>query len=337
VVGLLGVQVFVTPDMGTFSIFDMSPSSQLVGEDNLQEDIVNISFSTSFYVISWGLRCLLGVPLGILLVTAILYAAELPLPQERGSYMAYLPLAYLVGTWLALLMTLSLHDHVDASGFSFLVDPFSGKKADYCEYRRAIQILGNEWRWHLLFPFLSCVVVLVGFETVTNWLILTPESPCWLLAHDSTTMTTSKITSASSKKKFATSKIPQSNTTRMDAFSSLLLLRGGGKSPTAMREVSLEFSNMYRALAQDAVSDQSWRDLCLGTTDISLRYRLLLICILLVAQVFLGPHLLFEMSRRFSLLILGKDPFIGGDDDENDQEKFVHDYKVTDDVDISLP
>ena len=287
---------------------------------------------------SWGLRFVLGIPLGVLLVTAILYTSELPLPQERGYYMAYLPLAYMAGIWLALLITLVLHHHVDTNDiFSFLPHPLSWKKEQLSAYSLALHILGNEWRWHLVVPFLCCVALLLGFATATNWLILTPESPYWLLANDSTTMPTTSLTSASTKKKFLTTKPPLVTETdisissskrnpvetSMDAFTSLLLIRGGGKTPVALREVSLEFANLYRALAQDAVSEQSWRDLCMGTTDISQRYRLLLLWLLMGVQVFLGPFLLFKMSRWFSLLLLGRDPYVGGDDDDSGESKFI--------------
>lgn len=335
--------------MGSFTIFSLSPvhkegastvhfragtsphSSDITGR------IVDISFRTSFYVLSWGLRFLLGLPLGVLLVTAILYASELPLPQERGRYMATLPLAYLFGTWLALVVTLVLHHHVDMNdAFSFLRQPLSWKKEKLSAYSLAINILGNEWRWHLLIPIMCCVAMLVGFRSATDWLILTPESPYWLLANDSTTMPTKSLISTSSKKKTSAkimsigggvSAVPTE--TSMDAFTSLLFIRGGGKSPTALRDVHVEFANMYRALAQDAVSDQSWRDLCLGASDISLRYRLLLLWILIAVQVMLGPYLLFEMSTWFSLLLLGRDPYLGGDDDDSDESRFVH-YEVCD-------
>jgi hypothetical protein len=343
---LLCLQALVCPDIGSFTTFESTALHDVDADAGLPGSIrmVDISFRTSFFVLSWGLRLVMGIPLGVLLVAVIVYASELPLPQERGHYMAYLPLAYLAGTWLALLITLLLHHHVNVSAFSFLANSLSWKPENLSHYSLAIRILGNEWRWHLLVPFLSCVVLLVGFNSSTNWLILTPESPYWLLANDSTTMPTTALVSASSKKRFLTTKQPPQVTntrvssastrcnvdthTTMDAYTALLLIRGGGKTPTALREVSLEFSNMYRALAQDAVSEQSWRDLCLGTSDISLRYRLLLLWILVAVQVFLGPFLLFEMSRWFSLLLLDKDPYLGGDDDEMGGDKYVHDYQV---------
>lgn len=340
---VLCVQVLATPDMG-FTHFTDSPLSRNRHESESQSQsseeqqytphdstprVVDISFNSSFYVLSWGLRFVLGIPLGILLVTAILYTSELPLPQERGYYMAYLPLAYLAGIWLALLITLVLHHHMDTNDtFAFLSQSLSFKKEQSSEFSLAIHILGNEWRWHLVIPFLCCVALLVGFQSVTNWLILSPESPYWLLANDSTTIPSTSLTSTSTKKKIQTqttrrppmadaSRKPTAETS-MDAFTSLLLIRGGGKTPLALREVSLEFANMYRALAQDAVSEQSWRDLCLGTSDISQRYRLLLLWLLMAVQVFLGPFLLFKMSRWFSLLLLGRDPYmLGGDDDDS--------------------
>ena len=327
---LLCLHLVVSPDMDTFSEFTVVyPISDHTSTTNVppKNIVVDVSFSTMFYVLSWALRFVMGIPLGVILVTSILYASELPLPQSRGYYMSYLSLAHLAGVWSSLLITLIFHHHSDVSTFSILPHKSDWKTAKFELYSQAIHAVGNEWRWHIVIPLLCTIIVLIGFQSRTNWLILTPESPYWLLANDRTTLPTSSIASKSKEKHKSAESSDTSNKffmdPTMDAQAALYLIRGGGKTSSAMREVTVEFSNMYRALAQDAVANQSWQDLCLGTSDISLRYRLLLVWILMSVQVLSGPFLFFELMRWFSLLLFGRDPYLAGDDDEIAEGRYV--------------